>query len=158
MVEFQLFFSFFSPILFFLFCYSTSLFLCCLSSCCHLIDAFASVLRTSLLWFYHVSGGLCTRGVSVVVGGTVSYWANKITQIASQNCLLSVLCDSRKKKSCLETILGRMVKTNIHIDWGGSKDWHGVWQHHTRHPLGHTNYILKGFIDSRSDTVYFGSL
>lgn len=71
-----------------------------------------------------------SRNVTAVVGGTVPYWANKITQITSENCLLSVLLwQWMERKGLLGDHTGTMVKTNIHIDqwdqrtdmlWGGS--------------------------------------
>lgn len=53
---------------------------------------------------------------------------------------------------------GTLVETNIHTDRWDQKDGYAVWQKHTDHPPGHTNYTQTGFTDGTGDMVYLGLL
>jgi len=88
---------------------------------CQCAAYFITLILPCLRWALHW-GDWRTRNVSVVVGGMVPYWANKITQITSQK-LSPVSAPVRVDG---ETGLHRdhsrkLVETNIRIDfWGQS--------------------------------------
>lgn len=99
-----------------------------------------------------------TRNVSVVVGGMVPYWANKITKITSQNCLLSVLLwQWMGRKGLLGDHSRKLVETNIRIDWW-DQSTDTLWLERACRPPAHTKHHVEGFADARGDAENLGLL